>query len=77
MRACVPLDIDIDHVRRLVHTKADGTIVLQEILAEKIGLVGPDDERDRFANLGGAKRPLRIFRDAEEGRRWLATALQA
>jgi hypothetical protein len=32
MRVPVPLDIDIDHTRRVVHTKADGTIVLQQIL---------------------------------------------
>jgi hypothetical protein len=128
MRAYVPLDIDIDHGRRLVHTKADGTIVLQEILdyfdkvviedglpyaklfdasqAEfslsdddmmalgarvsayaameprgPIALIVGSDQANllgqRFANLGGAKRPLRIFRDAEEGRRWLAMALKA
>jgi hypothetical protein len=125
MRVPVPLDIDIDHTRRVVHTKADGTIVLQQILdyfdrvvvenslpyaklfdasaAEftlsdddmmvlgarvsayaameprgPIALIVGSDDADvlarRFANLGGARRPVRIFRDADEGRRWLDTA---
>ena len=41
-------------------------------------IVGSDEDfvlGRRFANLGGAKRPLRIFRNAEEGRRWLETQL--
>jgi hypothetical protein len=124
MRVHVPLDIDIDHARHLVHTKADGTIVLQELLdyfdkvviegclpysklfdasraefalsdedmmvlgarvsaygaMEPRGpialIVGSDEVNDlgrRFANLGGARRPMRIFRSAEEGRIWLQT----
>jgi hypothetical protein len=119
----VPLRIDIDHAQRLVHTKAEGLIVLSELLeyfdrvavndampyaklfdATKaqfsvsdddmmvlgarvsayaameprgpIALIVGSDETfalgARFANLGGARRPLRIFRNVEEGRGWLA-----
>jgi hypothetical protein len=121
----VPLDIVIDHPRRLVHTTAAGIIVLQEILdyfdtvvvqnglpyaklfdaagaefslsdddmmvlgarvsaygqMEPRGpialIVGSEADNDlgrRFANLGGAKRPLRIFRNVDHGRKWLETS---
>ena len=120
----VPLRIDIDHDRRLVHTRAEGLIDLSEVLdyfdrvavsdampyaklfdATKarfsisdddmmvlgarvsayasmeprgpIALIVSSDEDfvlgRRFANLGGAKRPLQIFRDEEKGRKWLET----
>jgi hypothetical protein len=120
----VPLRIDIDHGRRLVHTIAEGVVGLNEILdyfdrvavddampysklfdASKARFSISDDEMmvlgarvsayasmeprgpialivgsdedfilgRRFANLGGAKRPLRIFRKVEEARTWLAT----
>ena len=120
----MPLHIDIDHDRHLVHTTAEGTIVLSEILdyfdtvtvqnampyaklfdatqarftisdddmmvlgarvsayasmepRGPIAFIAGSDETvvlgARFANLGGARRPLRIFRNLEEGRKWLDT----
>jgi hypothetical protein len=120
----VPLRIDIDRDRRLVHTEAEGLIGLSEILDyfDKVAvsdampyaklfdatkarfsisdddmmtlgarvsayasmeprgpialIVGSDEDfvlGKRFANLGGARRPLQIFRDTEKGRRWLET----
>jgi len=122
MREFVPLHIDIDHNRRLVHAKAEGVLLLAELLdyfdtvavqdampysklfdasqarfalndsdmmvlgarvsayaeMEPRGpiafIAGTDDTYDlarRFANLGGAKRPVKIFRQVEDGRRWL------
>jgi hypothetical protein len=41
-----------------------------------VALVVGSEETDtlarRFANLGGAKRPAKVFRDAREARAWLA-----
>ena len=41
-----------------------------------VALVVGSDKTDglarRFANLGGAKRPAKVFRDAREARAWLA-----
>jgi hypothetical protein len=124
----LPLHIDIDHARRLVHTKAEGVVILQEILdcfdavviqnslpyaklfdasgAEftlsdddmmvlgarvsaygsmeprgPIALIVGSDQTGalgrRFANLGGASRPLKIFRSVEEGRKWLEAGAES
>lgn len=123
LKLSVPLKIDLDPARRLVHTKAEGVIHLSEILdyldavavqeampyaklfdardanfvlsdtdmmtlgarvsayaaMEPRGpialVVGSDADNDlgrRFANLGGAKRPVRIFRDIGAAEEWLA-----
>jgi hypothetical protein len=118
----VPLRIDIDHGHRLVHTKAEGLISLDEILdyfdrvavtdampyaklfdaskarfsisdddmmvlgarvsayasMEPRGpvalVVGSDEDYvlgKRFANLGGARRPLQVFQRGDDARKWL------
>jgi hypothetical protein len=123
MRVPVPLQINIDRDKRLVHTAADGVILLPDILAylDKVAaegcmpfgklfdatgarfelsdddmmvlgarvsayaamdprgpialVVGSDADNvlgQRFANLGGAQRPIRLFRTMDPARTWLA-----
>ncbi len=46
-----------------------------------IALVSSNDESDlfirRFMNLGGAKRPIRLFASIDEARKWLAATPEA
>jgi len=118
----VPLHIDIGHGQRLVHTRAEGLVGLDEILdyfdrvavadampyakffdaskarfsisdddmmvlgarvsayasMEPRGpvalIVGSDEDYilgKRFANLGGARRPLQVFQTVDDARKWL------
>ncbi len=120
----LPVTYTIDHDRRLVHAKCEGTVSLQEILdyldavavaevmpydklfdasqAEftlsdsdmmtlgarvsayevmdprgPVAIVVGDDDANllahRFANLGGAKRPAKVFRRITDARWWLTS----